>query len=50
MNEVDDSMKSEEISKDIPNNETINAMLELRNGGGESFNSLDDLWNSLEDK
>lgn len=32
-----------------PNAETIAAFEELENGGGECFNSLDDLWTSLEE-
>ena len=34
--------------EDAPNDETIAAMRELENGGGETFNSLSDLWDSLE--
>ncbi len=34
--------------EEIPNDETIAAMRELENGGGEAFNSLSDLWDSLE--
>ena len=33
----------------IPNEETIKAMREMENGGGECFDSLDELWKSLED-
>lgn len=33
---------------EIPNNETIAAMKELENGGGECFDTLDELWKSLE--
>ncbi len=32
-----------------PNEETKAAMKELEDGGGECFNSLDELWNSLEE-
>jgi hypothetical protein len=31
-----------------PNDETIAAMRELEAGGGESFDSLDELWKDLE--
>ncbi len=34
--------------EEIPNADTISAMQELENGGGESFDTLDELWNSLE--
>lgn len=34
--------------ENIPNEETIAAMKELENGGGESFDTLDELWASLE--
>lgn len=33
---------------DNPNAETIAAINELENGGGECFNTLDELWASLE--
>lgn len=33
---------------DTPNAETIAAINELENGGGECFNTLDELWASLE--
>lgn len=36
------------IPEEIPNTETLEAMRELENGGGESFDNLDDLWKSLE--
>ena len=36
------------IPESKPNAETINAMKELENGGGESFDTLDELWDSLE--
>jgi hypothetical protein len=32
-----------------PNDVTIAAMQELENGGGEHFDTLDELWKSLED-
>ena len=32
-----------------PNNETIAAMKELENGDGECFESLTELWDSLEE-
>ena len=35
--------------QDEPNAETIAAMQELENGGGESFRSLDELWKNLEE-
>lgn len=35
-------------SVDVPNDETLAAMKELEDGGGESFNNLADLWESLE--
>lgn len=34
---------------DEPNAETIAAMKELEDGGGECFDTLDDLWKSLEE-
>lgn len=37
------------IGEDVPNEKTLEAMKELDNGGGECFDSLDDLWNSLEE-
>lgn len=33
---------------ETPNAVTMAAMKELENGGGESFDTLDDLWSSLE--
>lgn len=36
------------IPDEIPNSETMEAMQELENGGGECFNTLDELWKSLE--
>ncbi len=35
--------------EDEPNAETIAAMQELENGGGECFDTLDELWQSLEE-
>ncbi len=35
------------IPENKPNDETINAMQELENGGGESFDTLDELWDNL---
>lgn len=35
--------------QDVPNAETLAAMQELENGGGECFDTLDELWNSLEE-
>lgn len=32
------------------NKETLSAMEELENGGGECFNTLDELWDSLEEE
>lgn len=32
-----------------PNAETLEAMKELENGGGECFDTLDELWASLEE-
>ncbi len=37
------------IGEDEPNKETIAAMKELEDGGGECFNTLDELWKSLEE-
>lgn len=37
---------TEKIEK--PNTETLAAMQELENGGGECFNTLEELWESLE--
>lgn len=37
---------TEKIEK--PNTETLAAMQELENGGGECFNNLEELWESLE--
>lgn len=34
--------------EEIPNADTIAAMQELENGGGECFDTLDELWDSLE--
>lgn len=34
--------------EEIPNVDTIAAMQELENGGGECFDTLDELWDSLE--
>ena len=36
------------IPESKPNAVTINAMQKLENGGGESFDNLNDLWSSLE--
>ena len=36
------------IPEEEPNEETIEAMRELENGGGECFNTLDGMWASLE--
>ncbi len=35
--------------EEMPNSTTIAAMKELENGGGKCFNTLDDLWASLEE-
>lgn len=35
--------------QDRPNAETIAAMQELEDGGGECFDTLDELWKSLEE-
>lgn len=32
---------------DTPNEETLVAMAELENGGGECFDSVDDLWREV---
>ena len=37
------------IPDETPNAETLEAMQELENGGGECFDTLDDLWKSLEE-
>lgn len=37
------------IPDETPNATTIAAFEELENGGGECFNTLDELWQSLED-
>ena len=36
------------IPEEEPNEETIEAMRELENGGGECFNTLDEMWASME--
>lgn len=36
------------VGEDVPNKETIAAMEELKNGGGECFDTLDELWENLE--
>ena len=36
--------------EDEPNSETIAAMQELENGGGECFDTLGELWQSLEEQ
>ncbi len=36
------------VPDEMPNEETREAMRELENGGGECFDTLDGLWNSLE--
>lgn len=48
MNELNDYKKNESIKENISDIETINAMKELENNGGESFDTLDEFWNSLE--
>lgn len=48
MNELNDYKKNEIIKENISDIETINAMKELENNGGESFDTLDEFWNSLE--
>lgn len=35
-------------NEEIPNEETIAAMEELENGGDECFNTIEELWKSLE--
>lgn len=35
--------------QDKPNKETLEAFAELENGGGECFDTLDELWKSLEE-
>lgn len=37
------------IPDEEPNAETIEAMQELKNGGGQCFDTLDELWKSLEE-
>lgn len=37
------------IPDEEPNAETIAAMQELKNGGGQCFDTLDELWKSLEE-
>jgi hypothetical protein len=41
-------MSNREKAENEPNAETIAAMQELENGGGECFGTLDELWNNLE--
>lgn len=48
MNELNDYKKNESTKENISDIETINAMKELENNGGESFETLDEFWNSLE--
>jgi len=48
MNELNDYKKNESIKENKSDIETINAMKELENNGGESFETLDEFWNSLE--
>ena len=48
MNELNDYKKNESTKENISDIETINAMKELENNGGESFDTLDEFWNSLE--
>lgn len=36
------------VGEEKPNDETIAAMKELEDGGGECFDTLDELWESLE--
>ena len=48
MNELNDYKKNESIKENKSDIETINAMKELENNGGESFDTLDEFWNSLE--
>ncbi len=42
-------MAKEELAKKtkIPNKETLAAIKELEEGGGHSFNSLDDFWKQM---
>lgn len=47
MNELNDYKKNESTKENISDIETINAMKELENNGGESFDTLDEFWNSL---
>lgn len=44
------SMAKEEMTQKtkIPNKETLKAMKELEEGGGHSFESLEDFWNQME--
>lgn len=37
------------IPSEIPNDETLSAIQELENGGGECFDTLDELWSDLEE-
>jgi hypothetical protein len=37
------------VGEDEPNAETIAAIQELENGGGECFDTLGELWQSLEE-
>lgn len=37
------------IPEEEPNEETIEAMKELENGCGECFDTLEEMWKSLED-
>jgi len=37
------------IGENEPNAKTLAAMQELENGNGECFDTLDELWNSLEE-
>lgn len=48
MNELNDYKKNESTKENISDIETINAMKELENNGRESFDTLDEFWNSLE--
>lgn len=36
--------------QEVPNKETLEAMKELEDGGGECFDTLDELWASLEEE
>lgn len=38
------------IPEEEPNRETIEAMKELENGGGECFDTLEEMWSSLEEQ